>query len=204
LIQIKAATGLFNLNALGNWARESGMGDFGRMLEQEIPRLRRYARALTRDPIQSDDLVQSTLVRALVKSHLWRPGTNLRHWLFRILHNQRVSEVRSLVREQQALADERVALLPPASADPDARITLLKLDRAIAALPESRRQVVLLIGLEEMSYDEAADILGIPLGTVRSRLARARATLREALGIEAEIARPAPAKGGARYARIAA
>ena len=90
----------------------------------------------------ADDLVQSTLVRALAKSHLWQPGTNLRRWLFTMLHNQRVSEVRHMVREQRALADERVAALSPASSDPSTRIALLELDRAIAVLPEARRQVV--------------------------------------------------------------
>ena len=69
------------------------MSDFGEMLEQEIPRLRRYALALTRNPAGAGDLVQNTLVRALAKSHLWQSGTNLRHWLFTILHNQRVSEM---------------------------------------------------------------------------------------------------------------
>jgi Sigma-70 region 2 len=113
------------------------MSDFGQMLGREISRLRRYARALTRDSVRADDLVQSTLERALAKSHLWQPGTNLRHWLFTILHNQRVSEVRQLVREQRALADERVGALSPAASDPTSGIALLELDRAIAALPGS-------------------------------------------------------------------
>jgi RNA polymerase sigma-70 factor (ECF subfamily) len=139
------------------------MSDFGRMLEHEIPRLRRYARALTRDPAAADDLVQSTLV----KSHLWQPGTNLRHWLFTVLHNQRVSDVRALIRERRALADERIASISPASSDPSTQIGLLELDRALAALPEARRQIVLLIGLEEMTYEEAAEILGLPVGRVR-------------------------------------
>ena len=152
------------------------MSEFGCMLEQEIPRLRRYARALTRDSVQADDLVQSTLVRALAKRHLWQPGTNLRHWLFTLLHNQRISDVRRLIRDQRACVDDRLISIAPASPDPDARIALLELDRAIAALPEARRQVVLLIGLEEMSYGEAAEILGVPAGTIRSRLARARAS----------------------------
>jgi len=173
------------------------MSDFGRMLGREIPRLRRYALALTRDSVRADDLVQSTLVRALAKSHLWQPGTNLRH-------NQRVSEVRQMVREQRALADERVAALSPASSDPSTRIALLELDRAIAVLPEARRQVVLLIGLEEMSYGEVGDILGVPVGTVRSRLARARETLRRTFLTEAQIEKPVSRKGGARYEGIAA
>jgi len=179
------------------------MSDFGRMLGREIPRLRRYALSLTRDSVRADDLVQSTLVRALAKSHLWQPGTNLRRWLFTILHNQRVSEVRQMIREQRALADERVAALSPVSSDPTTRIALLELDRAIAVLPEARRQVVLLIGLE-MSYGEVGDILGVPVGTVRSRLARARETLRRTFLTEAQIEKPVSRNDGARYERIAA
>jgi RNA polymerase sigma-70 factor (ECF subfamily) len=180
------------------------MGNFGRMLEPEIPRLRRYARALTRDPVRADDLVQSTLERALTKQHLWRPGTNLRYWLFTILHNQRVSELRSLAREQRALADERTASVSVVGPDPDARIALLELDHAIAALPEARRQIVLLVGLEGMSYDEVADLLGIPHGTVRSRLARARQTLRKHLAIEADSVAPPPHRRATQHERIAA
>src|ERR1700720_3346649 len=75
------------------------MTDFARMLEAEIPRLRRYARALTRDVVRADDLVQSCLTRALTKQHLWQPGTDLRAWLFTILHNQHVNDVRRSIRE---------------------------------------------------------------------------------------------------------
>jgi RNA polymerase sigma-70 factor (ECF subfamily) len=88
-------------------------------------------------------------LRALVKRHLWEPGTNLRHWRFRILHNQRVSEVRSQISEQRTFADSRVVLMSPPCPDPDAQISLLELDRAITGLPEARRQMVLLVGLEE-------------------------------------------------------
>jgi RNA polymerase sigma-70 factor (ECF subfamily) len=154
--------------------------------------------------VRADDLVQSTLVRALAESRHWQPGTNLRRWLFTMLHNQRVSEVRQMVREQRALADERVAALSPASSDPSTRIALLELDRAIAVLPEARRQVVLLIGLEETSYGEVGDILGVPVGTVRSRLARALEALRKTFLTEARIEKPVSRKGGARYERIAA
>ena len=174
------------------------------LLEPEIPRLRRCARALTRDSVRADDLVQSTLERALTKQHLWQPGTNLRYWLFTILHNLRVSEVRALTREQRVLADERAATISPAFSDLSTRIGLLELDRAIASLPEARRRVVLLVGLEELSYGEAAVILGVPTGTVRSRLARARETLRKICLTEGQIAKAVSAKGGARHERMAA
>ena len=75
------------------------MNDFGRLVEAEIPRLRRYARALTRDAVRADDLVQSCLTRAVSKQHLWQAGTDLRAWLFTILHNQHVNDVRRSVRE---------------------------------------------------------------------------------------------------------
>src|SRR5438105_2100663 len=78
---------------------EFQMNEFGRLLESEIPRLRRYARALTRNTAKADDLVQSSLVRALEKQHLWQPGSNLRAWLFTILHNQHVNDVRRLHRQ---------------------------------------------------------------------------------------------------------
>lgn len=180
------------------------MEDFGRMLQMEIPRLRRYARALARDPVRADDLVQNTLERALTKQHLWQPGSNLLHWLFTILHNQRVSELRSLTLEQRALADERAASISPVCPDLSARIALLELNRAITSLPKARRQVVLLIGLEGLSYSEAASILGVPTGTVRSRLARARETLRKICLIEEDPETVRSAKARAAPVRMVA
>src|SRR3954447_22784957 len=85
------------------------MQEFGRLVEAQIPRLRRYARALTRDVTRADDLVQSCLTRAVAKQHLWQPGTDLRAWLFTILHNQHVNEVRRSVREGVSVAVEDMA-----------------------------------------------------------------------------------------------
>lgn len=184
MIQIKATARLFtSIQAVAglevsNANGKVEMSEFGRMLEQEIPPLKRYARALTWDAVQAEDLVQDTLVRALAKKHLWQPGTNLRRWLFTILYRQRINDLRLVSRERRAYADERAVLISPAcTSDPSIRVAVGELDRAIAALPVARRNVVLLVGLTEMSYDEAADILGVPIGTVRSRLARARKTL---------------------------
>src|SRR5919206_2026996 len=89
------------------------MTDFAKLLEVEIPRLRRYARALTRDVVRADDLVQSCLVRAVSKQHLWQPGTDLRAWLFTILHNQHVNDVRRAVREGASVAVEDAASILP-------------------------------------------------------------------------------------------
>jgi RNA polymerase sigma-70 factor (ECF subfamily) len=148
------------------------MNEFGRLLESEIPRLRRYARALTRNTAQADDLVQSSLVRALEKQHLWQPGSNLRAWLFTILHNQHVNDVRHSLREG--------SLAPVEDAEPvvDASLQLRDLQRGINTLSHEQREVLLLVGLEGMRYEQVAAILGIPVGTVRSRLSRARTTLR--------------------------
>jgi DNA-directed RNA polymerase specialized sigma24 family protein len=112
--------------------------------------------------------------------------------------------VSRLIREQRAFADGRGISISPVSPDPHAGIALLELDRAIAALPEARRRIVLSIGLEGMSYGEAAGLAGVLIGTVASRLARARETLRGLAGIEAEIAKPGGAKRGARDEGIAA
>ena len=92
------------------------MSDFARRLETEIPRLRRYARALTRDQSRADDLVQSCLCRAVAKQHLWEPGTDLRAWLFTILHNQHVNDVRRSAREGAAIPVEEVAGVLPVAA----------------------------------------------------------------------------------------
>jgi RNA polymerase sigma-70 factor, ECF subfamily len=154
------------------------MTDFARQLETEIPRLRRYARALTRDVSRADDLVQSCLLRAVAKQHLWEPGTDLRAWLFTILHNQHVNIVRSSVREGTAVPIEDVASMMTALCNIEASLQLRDLDRAIAKLPEEQRQVILLVGLEGMRYEEVAKILRIPVGTVRSRLSRGRDMLR--------------------------
>src|SRR5207248_8122794 len=133
------------------------MNDFARLLEAEIPRLRRYARALTRDGTQADDLVQSCLTRAVAKQHLWQHGTNLRAWLFTIMHNQHVNHVRSSIREGVTLDLEDA---PAMTAEPVAttRLELRDLERALAKLPTEQREVILLVGLECMAYEEVAEV----------------------------------------------
>ncbi len=159
------------------------MSEFGWRLEQEIPHLRRYARSLVRDPERAADLVQSCLLRALAKEHLWQPGTNLRSWLFTILHNQHISELRRLARDRDRMAvlDYSLAVAPPAVS-----FCVVDFDRAMAELPAEQRRVVLLTGLKDLSYEEAAAVLAVPVGTVRSRLARAREKLRKRLEIGEE------------------
>ncbi len=171
------------------------MTDFTRLLESEIPRLRRYARALTRDGSRADDLVQSSLVRAISKQHLWQPGTDLRAWLFTILHNLHVNDVRRGVREGIAVPVEEMSPALTVDADAGTSLQLRDLERALARMPDEQRQVILLVGLEGMRYEEVATILGIPIGTVRSRLSRGRETLRVLMGMD-EKTTEAPASQG--------
>jgi RNA polymerase sigma-70 factor (ECF subfamily) len=160
------------------------MSDFNDLLEAQIPRLRRYARALLRDVSRADDLVQDTLVRALGKQHLWEPGTNLRAWLFTLMHNQHVNNARQGRREETAVDFDEISATLIATTDPTASCRLRELDRGLARLPEEQREVILLVGLEGVRYDEAAAILNIPIGTVRSRLFRGRESLRKLMDME--------------------
>ena len=164
------------------------MEHFSRLLEAQIPRLRRYARALTRDFSRADDLVQSCLARAVAKQHLWQYGTDLRAWLFTLLHNQYVNEVRRSVREgSNVTLEEAPELTVQSNAIPT--LQLRDLERALGKLPPEQRQAILLVGLEGMSYEEVAGVLNVPVGTVRSRLSRGRDQLRLLMGMEEERAR---------------
>src|SRR5246127_5406489 len=168
------------------------MANFHDLVEREIPRLRRYARALTHSSDRADDLVQDTLIRAIAKAHLWEAGTDLRAWLFAIMHNQHVNTVRRASRQESIDIEEMSSSLIAAS-DPTASRQLRELERAIACLPAEQREVILLVGLEEMSYQEAAQVLGVPVGTVRSRLSRGRDALRRLMDLpeRPETANPA-------------
>jgi RNA polymerase sigma-70 factor, ECF subfamily len=145
----------------------------------EIPRLRRYARALTGDAERADDLVQDTLERALAKWSLWRHGSNLRAWLFTIMHNAFINQVRA----PQAVDYRAEENMPEAAqrATQSDGLELRDLDRALGHLPLDQREVLLLIALEDLSYAQTATVLGVPIGTVMSRLARGRARLRTVL-----------------------
>ena len=161
------------------------MSEFHCLVEQEIPRLRRYARALARSADRADDLVQDTLVRAIAKAHLWQAGTDIRAWLFTIMHNQHVNMVRRAMREDASVDIEQVSSSLAATTDPTAGRQLRELERALAQLPEEQRQVILLVGLEGMAYETTAQILAVPIGTVRSRLSRGRDLLRKLMGVSA-------------------
>jgi RNA polymerase sigma-70 factor, ECF subfamily len=172
------------------------MSEFHVMLEAEIPRLRRYARALTRETVHADDLVQSCLVRAIAKQELWQPGTDLRAWLITMLHNLHITDVRRSLRYRETFSIAGAA--PECRVEPDAFdvLELRDLEAAIGRLSDEHRQVILLIGLEEMPYEEAAAILGIPTGTLRSRLSRARAQLRILMDMGVKHRRKSSEAGG--------
>lgn len=156
------------------------MDTFERLVVEQIPRLRRYARALTGDRVPADDLVQETLARAMSRRHFWVRRKGIRPWLFTIMHNLYVNEVEKRARSPAMVAvdgdDGRIA----SRNAPEEEVVLIReLDRAIQELPEEQREVVLLVGLEQLSYKETARVLAIPPGTVMSRLSRGRERLRE-------------------------
>jgi RNA polymerase sigma-70 factor (ECF subfamily) len=144
-----------------------------------IPRLRRYARALTGDAVLADDLVQDTLARAIEKFALWRAGSDLRAWLFSVMHNTFVNQLRAR-HPTEALEGDDLEARPRVSDG-----VLIDLEKCLRGLPAEQREIILLIGLEEMSYAEAAQALGVPQGTVMSRLSRARARLAALMAGEA-------------------
>lgn len=144
----------------------------------EIPRLRRYARALTGDSYRADDLVQDTIERALSKWMLWQPG-NLRAWLFTLMHNIFVNQIRHGSRIEYR--DDETFPDAPTRATQEDGIALRELERALSRLSPEHREVLLLVGLEELSYEETARVIGVPVGTVMSRLFRARERLRALL-----------------------
>jgi len=158
--------------------------DFSARVDELIPRLRRYARALTGERNAADDLVQDTLERAWTKLHLWRAGSDLRAWLFTIMHNVHVNQVRSRGATPTLPLDEDMPDAPVRATQSD-MLEVRDIDAALRRLPLEQREVLLLVALEHMSYQAAADTLEIPIGTVMSRLARGRERLRILLQGEA-------------------
>ncbi len=155
--------------------------DFLDEIEQSVPALRRYARALTRNADRADDLVQDCLERAIRKRGLFRPTGPLQAWLFRILINLWRNDLRFERRRGEHVPIDSIAEPSVAPAQPG-RIALAEMSRAIDRLPDDQREALLLVVLQGMSYEEAARTLGIPPGTLMSRIGRARAALRTLTG----------------------
>jgi RNA polymerase sigma-70 factor (ECF subfamily) len=161
--------------------------DFLTDLESCIPSLRRYARALLRDGQRADDLVQDCLERALSRRHLWRGGASLRPWLFRIMHNINANQARGRSTRpvhQPLDGNEPVAV---GLESQTSRLALRDMAAGLDALPEEQRRIVLLVALEGLSYQEVAEVMEVPIGTVMSRLSRARDRLRQHMAGEAPV-----------------
>lgn len=152
-----------------------------------VPRLRRYARALVRDRDDADDLVQDTLERAWAKSGLWRGVADMRAWLFGIMHNLHVDGVRR-PRLQTIVMDDETPESPVAPTQ-DERLAVLDLQAALDQLPVEQKEILVLIALEDMAYADVAKTLGIPMGTVMSRLSRGRERLRALIESRADPVR---------------
>jgi len=159
------------------------MQDVRELLLACLPRLRRYARALTGDSASADDLVQDTVERGWSRIGQWRPDGDLRAWLFGIMHNLHIDQLRRAPPPAVELEDSD---LPVTASSPT--LELRDLERALQQLPSAQREVLLLVALEEMRYEDVATMLDIPLGTVMSRLSRARENLRRLMSGQATAA----------------
>ncbi len=145
-----------------------------------IPGLRRYARGLASERDLADDLVQDTLERAWSKFSLWQRRGDVRAWMFGIMHNLFVDRVRSQRSRPEDSAGDDLPEVPDRATQSD-RLEVRDLDRLLQRLPTEQREVLLLVGVEELSYLDVAVVLGVPIGTVMSRLSRARERLRNEL-----------------------
>ena len=167
------------------------------LIIEQIPGLRRYARSLTGDAWAADDLVQDTLERACEHWHLWRTGSDLRAWLFTLMHNLFANQARGRSRRDGSAVhidadDAAEELHGPGSAND----LMLDLQQCLLRLPPEQRAVLLLVSVEDLSYEEVAQVLAIPIGTVMSRLSRARSRLRELLDAPAAGIETRPASDG--------
>lgn len=160
------------------------MTPFERGLLDLLPRLRRFARSLAIQPADADDLCQVALEKALKAEAQWVPGTRLDSWMYRIMRNCWIDEVRARQRRAETFVPEEDGLVVGDADDRriEARVELGNVDRAMAALPSDQREVIALILVEGLAYKEAAELLDLPMGTVTSRLVRGRQALMEMLG----------------------
>lgn len=146
------------------------------LVVQQLPNLNRYAAYLARNRMRADDLVQDTVLRALTRLHHWQDGTDMRAWLFSIMHSEYVNSVRRGVREANHLAQEMPAAA--VSGPQESSLELDDLRRSLAELPNETQAIIYLVTVEGMSYDQVAAQLQMPVGTLRSRLSRGRCRLR--------------------------
>ena len=174
------------------------MNDMAQLIEPLIPALRRYARALLRDRVAADDLVQDGLERAIGRWHQRRADGNARSWLFAIVHNLALNRTRQSSRRGPHLPLEAAEGVSSGTPTQEEGLKHRDLVRALQTLPEEQRSVVLLVSVEELSYAEVAEVLKVPIGTVMSRLSRGREKLRLAM----EGATVAEAAGAPHLRRV--
>jgi RNA polymerase sigma-70 factor (ECF subfamily) len=154
----------------------AGLEEFREQLVELLPRLRRFARTITRDPTEADDLVQLSLERALLRWRQWQPGSRLDSWMFGIIKNAWIDEIRSRRRREAVFVEEEAgAQVGERSAEQ--QLESMAIGQAMARLPEEQRMAVALVLVEGLSYKDAAVSLEVPIGTLTSRLARARTAL---------------------------
>ncbi|MEG0921442.1 MAG: RNA polymerase sigma factor [Comamonas sp.] len=151
-----------------------------------IPSLRRYARGLVSDPDRADDLVQDTLERAWSRFSLWKRRSEVRAWMFGIMHNHFIDRVRAQRSRPEDSAGDELPEQPERPRQTDG-LELRDLDRLLQRLPPEQREVLLLVGVEELSYQQVAAITDVPVGTVMSRLSRARARLRDEIAGQGQV-----------------
>lgn len=173
--------GPYSTNCLGAFSQMIFSGvSTKQLIVREIPNLRRYARSLCRNREDADDLVQSTLERALGRLYYWKKGSDMRAWLFTIMHNLWVNDIKKLSREAQLIADED--LEPTDDRTPENQgLAIRDFERSILKLSDDHREALLLVTMQQFSYKEAARIAGISIGTLMSRLHRARKQLHNAM-----------------------
>jgi len=164
------------------------LSSFGAELEVHIASLRRYARALLRNRADAEDLVQEALARAIARADTFQTGTNMRAWLFTILHNVHVNQVRSRASRPDEVTVESVESRLTTPARQEERVEVREMMRALDELPDEQRQVLLLVALEGLKYEEVAEMIGVPIGTVMSRLSRGREAVRAKLANGASVA----------------
>lgn len=157
------------------------MPEFQQLLVEQIPRLRRYARALTGDPHAADDLVQDCLERAWCRADQWQRGSNLRAWLLTVMHHLFIDGVRLRRRRIETVPIDDQPSLPVTRPEHEGALSIRDLQKGLESLSDDQREVLLLVSLEGLRYEEAAAVLDLPVGTVMSRLFRARERMRQVL-----------------------
>jgi len=156
-----------------------------------LPKLRRFARALTRHPADADDVVQLAVERALTRTEQWRPGSSLLNWMLGIVRNAWIDELRVRKRRSEVFVADDNAALQVGESPTDRDIELWSIQRGLECLPDEQRLAIALVLVEGLSYAEAAELMGVPIGTLTSRLARGRSTL-ESLLVEDRAPRRMP------------